>query len=115
MAQDSDDDEEDWYAANLRLRKQRDSWKPRSGSWVRLSNLQRARHLEGSLGEVVAFNRDSGRYLVQLLPPRAASAGVPIFQGGEPVEPVSKLVLLQNLRPAVERTLKPPTKESNFI
>ena len=26
---------------------------------------------EGSLGEVIAFNRDSGRYLVQLLPPGA--------------------------------------------
>lgn len=127
------DDEDDWYAQNLRLRKQRDSWKPRAGSWVRLSNLQRARHLEGSLGEVIAFNRDSGRYLVQLLPPRrpalptstsATSPAVPVFQGGEPlpepvpepvVEPVSKLVLLQNLRPAVERTLRPPLKEANFI
>lgn len=88
---------------------------------------------EGSLGEVIAFNRDSGRYLVQLLPPRrpalptstsATSPAVPVFQGGEPlpepvpepvVEPVSKLVLLQNLRPAVERTLRPPLKEANFI
>jgi len=45
LSQDSDD-EDDWYAQNLRLRKQRDSWKPRAGSWVRLSNLQRARHLD---------------------------------------------------------------------
>lgn len=65
------DDEDDWYAENLRRRKQRKTWKPRAGTWVRLSNLQRARHLEGSLGEVIAFNRDSGRYLVQLLPPGA--------------------------------------------
>ena len=87
---------------------------------------------EGSLGEVIAFNRDSGRYLVQLLPPRrpalptstsatsATSPAMPVFQGGEPLpepvtEPVSKLVLLQNLRPAVERTLRPPLKEANFI
>ena len=46
------DEEDDWYVQNLRLRKQRESWKPRCGSWVRLSNLQRARHLEGCLGEV---------------------------------------------------------------
>ena len=45
LSQDSDD-EDDWYAQNLRLRKQRESWKPKAGSWVRLSNLQRARHLE---------------------------------------------------------------------
>ena len=60
-------------APNVRLQRQRESWKPRLGSWVRLSNLQplagslhvhvilrRARHLEGSLGEVVAFNSSSG-------------------------------------------------------
>ena len=81
---------------------------------------------EGTLGEVIAFNRDSGRYLVQLLPPRrpalpTSSPAVPVFQGGESpepepgAEPVSKLVLLQNLRPAVERTLRPPLKEANFI
>lgn len=109
------DEEDDWYVQNLRLRKQRESWKPRCGSWVRLSNLQRARHLEGCLGEVMAYNRDSGRYLVQLLPPsKGKDALGPIFQGGS-VEPISKLVLLQNLRPAVERTLKPPLKEANFI
>lgn len=97
-----------------------------------MSNLQRARHLEGCLGEVVAFNRDSGRYLVQLLPPRLPP-GAPNFRGEAmeaeeeadapdapeapeaPEAPVSKLVLLQNLRPAVERTVKPPLKESNFI
>mgnify|MGYP002804113575 CR=1 FL=1 len=109
------DEEDDWYVQNLRLRKQRESWKPRCGSWVRLSNLQRARHLEGCLGEVMAYNRDSGRYLVQLLPPSKGSGPGPIFQGGTEVPPISKLVLLQNLRPAVERTLKPPLKEANFI
>ncbi|CAJ1402184.1 unnamed protein product [Effrenium voratum] len=112
-APDSDEDDEDgWYAENLRRRKQRDCWKPRAGSWVKLANLQRARHLEGSLGEVLAFNRDSGRYLVQLIPPRQPNG--PVFQGGEP-ETVSKLVLIQNLRPAFERTWKPPGNESNFI
>lgn len=65
--------------------------------------------------EVMAYNRDSGRYLVQLLPPSKGSGPGPIFQGGTEVPPISKLVLLQNLRPAVERTLKPPLKEANFI
>lgn len=65
--------------------------------------------------EVMAYNRDSGRYLVQLLPPAKGAIGPgPIFQGTE-VPPISKLVLLQNLRPAVERTLKPPLKEAHFI
>lgn len=32
--QEDSSDEEDWYAQNLRLRKQRESWKPRLGSWV---------------------------------------------------------------------------------
>lgn len=63
----------------------------------------------------MAYNRDSGRYLVQLLPPSKGSGPGPIFQGGTEVPPISKLVLLQNLRPAVERTLKPPLKEANFI
>lgn len=63
----------------------------------------------------MAYNRDSGRYLVQLLPPsKGKDALGPIFQGGSE-EPISKLVLLQNLRPAVERTLKPPLKEAHFI
>ncbi|CAE7237745.1 ANK1 [Symbiodinium sp. CCMP2456] len=79
-AQESDSEEEDtWYVQNMRLRRQR-AWKPRAGTWVKLSNLQRARHLEGSLGEVLAFDRDSGRYLVQLFAPQNA----PIFHGGCP-------------------------------
>ncbi|OLP94462.1 Ankyrin-3 [Symbiodinium microadriaticum] len=111
-AQESDSEEEDtWYVQNMRLRRQR-AWKPRAGTWVKLSNLQRARHLEGSLGEVLAFDRDSGRYLVQLIAPQNA----PIFHGGCPEPPiVSKLVLLQNLRPAFDRSSKPPGSEAHFI
>mmetsp|Transcript_2457 Transcript_2457/g.5847 ORF Transcript_2457/g.5847 Transcript_2457/m.5847 type:complete len:442 (-) Transcript_2457:31-1356(-) len=114
--EDSDSDEEDtWYVQNMRHRKQR-AWKPRAGSWVKLSNLQRARHLEGSLGEVLAFDRDSGRYLVQLFSARAAPEA-PVFTGPSEDVPqvVSKLVLLQNLRPALDRSFKPPGSEANFI
>eukprot|EP00439_Symbiodinium_sp_Y106_P066704 s499_g10.t3 len=111
-APESDSEEEDtWYVQNMRLRRQR-AWKPRAGTWVKLSNLQTARHLEGSLGEVLAFDRDSGRYLVQLFAPQNA----PIFHGGCPEPPiVSKLVLLQNLRPAFDRSSKPPGSEAHFI
>ncbi|CAE6969435.1 HLJ1 [Symbiodinium natans] len=120
--EESDSEEEDtWYVQNMRLRRQR-TWKPRAGTWVKLSNLQRARHLEGSLGEVLAFDRDSGRYLVQLFPlkntPKDSSPEPDEpHEPREPPEPpvVSKLVLLQNLRPAFDRSSKPPSSETHFI
>lgn len=109
-----DEDSEDWYERNLRLRRaMKRPWKPRAGSWVKLCNLQKAQHLEGCLGEVIGFDRGSARYQIQLLSGRAPNG----VDASHPDEASSslKLVRIENLRSACERSFKPPASENEFI
>lgn len=109
-----DEDSEDWYERNLRLRRaMKRPWKPRAGTYVKLCNLQKAPHLEGCLGEVIGFDRGSARYQVQLLP-----AIVPCNQDASQPNGVGsalKLVRIENLRSACDRSFKPPASENEFI
>lgn len=109
-----DDDSEDWYERNLRLRRaMKRPWKPRAGTYVKLCNLQKAQHLEGCLGEVIGFDRGSARYQIQLLPGRDPSNEDASQPDG--VSSALKLVRIENLRSACDRSFKPPASENDFI
>merc|ERR1711920_640947 len=70
-----------------------------TGTWVRLTGLQAAQHLNDKLGEVVGFDAGKARYKVRLF---AKGIGI-------------KLVQEQHLQRAVVHSEGPPVDSSHFI
>jgi len=101
---------ESWYERNLRLgSRAKRPWKPVAGSWVKLCDLQKSNALEGRLGEVIAFDRSSERYQVRLLPLEGW------LDSGDGDVSISKLVLLRNFKPAIDRSYRAPASERQFF
>lgn len=117
-SQDEDSEDDAAPKTSRQRRKPReDSFRIRKGTWVSLTDLQKARHLEGRLGEIVGFDISSQRFQVQLIPPTSAAASSSSSSRNKPTleDGAPKLVRRQNLKPAFQRSLEAPSTPAAFI